>query len=102
MRSAWGRTNGGPLSRVDLDEAVAGDEFLGLGEWSVGNHGRVLPVGGHETCCFGTGETLCVEQLTGQGEFAVECDLELDVRLDVGLGPFRHRGHAGRHGPIIL
>lgn len=80
-----GRDLDGPLQRLDVDHAVAGQQLLGLGVRPVGDDGGAArTVGSHnELGLLGAGEALGVDQLAPLGQLGVEGDLEVDVGSDV-------------------
>ena len=76
----------GALGALDVDDPVAGEELLGLGEHAVGDRPAVL-AGAHELGLVGAGQALGGDELARLAELLVEALHELDVRLEVLLRP---------------
>ena len=55
----------GALGRLDVDDPVAGEELLGLGERAVGDLGRAVLAGAHDPRLLGRGQPLGADQLAG-------------------------------------
>jgi hypothetical protein len=90
------------VPRGNIDEVLAGDEFLGLRvrvRWTPPEvDGGQTPRARH----FRAGQLLSVFEFTERTQLPVQCDPEFNMVLHIGLGTFEERTQAQLDWPIIL
>jgi hypothetical protein len=97
MRDPRSRT---PPPRRDIDDPVAREELLRLGERTVGHLGLALVVRAHDASGGGRREALRVDELPGLLQVAVELVHVIHVRLDRLGRPAHHVPVAGAAGGV--
>jgi hypothetical protein len=74
------------LRTLDVDNPVAGEEFLGFREYTIGN-GLPVTSRANDLGLIGKGQSFCGDENAGSLEFLTERLHESQLRLKVLLGP---------------